>query len=152
MSPRRTRIEKVVTLRERELDKRVQQLAGTRVVEAQALSAEEQQKLALAKASESRLKLAEEGEALSAMSWIEANEWLANRRLHLEKARVEAARAQVETRKAQGAVLTARTDLKKVELLSVRIQKQEDSTAQRVERRLEDELSSLRFRRTESDK
>ena len=152
MSPRRTRIEKVVTLRERELDKRVQQLAGTRVVEAQALSAEEQQKLELEKASESRLKLAEEGEALSAMSWIEANEWLANRRLHLEKARVEAARAQVETRKAQGAVLTARTDLKKVELLSVRIQKQEDSTAQRVERRLEDELSSLRFRRTESDK
>ena len=152
MSPRRTRIEKVVTLRERELDKRVQQLAGTRVAEAQALSAEEQQKLALEKASESRLKLAEEGEALSAMSWIEANEWLANRRLHLEKARLEAARAQHDTHKAQGAVLTARTDLKKVELLSVRIQKQENTTALRVERRLEDELSSLRFRRTESDK
>jgi hypothetical protein len=152
MSPRRTRIEKVVTLRERELDKRVQQLAGTRVAEAHALSAEEQKQQELQQASESRLKLAEEGEALSAMTWIEANEWLANRRLQLEKARIDAARAQVATQQAQGAVLTARTDLKKVELLSVRIQKQEDSTAQRVERRLEDELSSLRFRRTESDK
>ncbi len=152
MSPRRNRIEKVVTLREKELDKRVQQLAGTRVAEARALSAEEQQKLELEKASETRLKLAEEGEALSAMSWIEANEWLANRRLHLEKARVDAQRAQRETQKAQGAVLTARTDLKKVELLSGRIQKQENSSAQRIERRLEDELSSLRFRRTESDK
>lgn len=152
MSPRRTRIEKVVTLREKELDKRVQQLAGTRAAEARALSAEEQKKLDLEKASETRLKLAEEGEALSANNWIEANEWLANRRLHLEKARVDAERAQVETRKAQGAVLVARTDLKKVELLSERIQKQENSTAERIERRLEDELSSLRFRRTEADK
>ena len=152
MSPRRTRIEKVVTLREKELDKRVQQLAGSRAAEARALSAEEQKKLDLEKASETRLKLAEEGEALSANNWIEANEWLANRRLHLEKARVDAERAQVETRKAQGAVMVARTDLKKVELLSERIQKQEDSTALRVERRLEDELSSLRFRRSESEK
>jgi flagellar biosynthesis chaperone FliJ len=152
MSPRRTRIEKVVTLREKELDKRVQQLAGTRAAEAQALSAEEQKKLELEKASEMRLKLAEEGEALSAKNWVEANEWLANRRLHLEKARGDAERAQVATQKAQGAVLLARTDLKKVELLSERIQKQENDTAQRVERRLEDELSSLRFRRTESEK
>ncbi|HEX2875753.1 MAG TPA: hypothetical protein VHP33_31085 [Polyangiaceae bacterium] len=152
MSPRRTRIEKVVTLREKELDKRVQQLAGTRAAEARALSAEEQKKQELEQASESRLKLAEEGEALSAMSWIEANEWMANRRLHLEKARIEAMRAQQNTQKAQGAVMTARTDLKKVELLSERIQKQEESTTQRTERRLEDELSSLRFRRSEADK
>ena len=152
MSPRRTRIEKVVTLREKELDKRVQHLAGQRAAEARALSAEEQKKVELEQASESRLKLAEEGEALSAMSWIEANEWLANRRLHHEKARVDTARAQIDTQKAQGAVLSARTDLKKVELLSERIQKQESDSAQRVERRLEDELSSLRFRRSESDK
>src|SRR3954468_20092297 len=126
MSPRRTRIEKVVTLREKELDKRVQQLAGQRAAEARALSAEEQKKQELEQASESRLKLAEEGEALSAMTWIEANEWLASRRRQLERARVDAARAQAATQKAQGEVLTARIDLKKVELLSVRIQKQED--------------------------
>jgi len=152
VSPRRTRIEKVVTIRGKELDKRVQQLAGSRAAEARAAEAEEQKKQELAQASESRLKLAEEGAALSAKNWIEANEWLANRRLHHEKARVAAARAQLDTQKAQGAVLSARTDLKKVELLSERIQKQEHDTAQRIERRLEDELSSLRFRRTESDK
>ena len=152
MSPRRVRIEKVVTLREKELDKKVQQLAGTRAAEARALSEEERKKQELEQASESRLKLAEEGEALTAMTWVEANEWLHNRRLHHEKARAEAARAQLETKKAQGAVMNARTDLKKVELLSERIQKQEDSQTQRVERRLEDELSSLRFRRTEGDK
>jgi hypothetical protein len=65
---------------------------------------------------------------------------------------VDAARAALETRKAQGAVMSARSDLKKVELLSTRIQAQEATEAQKAERRLEDELSALRFRRTESDK
>jgi flagellar export protein FliJ len=152
MSPRRARIEKVVTLREKELDKRVAQLSDTRAAEARALSAEEQKKLELVQASESRLKLAEEGEALSASNWIEANEWLVSRQKRLEQARVDAARAALETRKAQGAVMTARSDLKKVELLSTRIQAQEETEAQKAERRLEDELSALRFRRTESDK
>ena len=152
MSPRRARIEKVVTLRNKELDKRVAQLSDTRAAEARALSAEEQKKLELAQASESRLKLAEEGEALSAGNWIEANEWLVSRQKRLEQARVDAARAALETRKAQGAVMSARSDLKKVELLSTRIQAQEQTEAQKAERRLEDELSALRFRRTESDK
>jgi len=152
MSPRRTRIEKVVTLREKELDQRVAKLADSRAAEARALSAEEQKKLEVEQASESRLKLAEEGEALSASSWIEANEWLQSRQRHHEQARVEAAKAQQETRKAQGAVMTARSDLKKLELLSERIQKQEQTDAQVVERRLEDELTSMRFRRGEDGK
>ena len=151
MSPRRNRIEKVVTLREKELDKRVQQLAGTRAAEARAQSEEERKKAELEQASQSRMKLAGGEEPLTATSWVEANEWLAHRRLSHEKARVEAAKAQLETRKAQGAVMTARADLKKVELLSERIQKQEESEAQKLERRLEDELTALRFRRTESD-
>jgi flagellar export protein FliJ len=150
MSPRRARIEKVVTLREKELDKRVAQLSDTRAAEQRALSAEEQKKLELEQASESRMKLTE-GEALSASSWVEANEWLVSREKRLEQARVDAARAQLETRKAQGAVMTARSDLKKVELLSTRIQQQEETEAHKAERRLEDELSALRFRRSESD-
>lgn len=151
MSPRRARIEKVITLREKALDERVAKLHGSREAEARALSAEEQKRSELQAASASRLKLAEEG-ALSASSWIEANEWLQSRQRHAERARMEAAKAQLETRQAQGAVLSARADLKKVELLSERIQKQEDSDAQVLERRLEDELSSMRFRRSEDSK
>jgi flagellar export protein FliJ len=152
MSPRRSRIDKVITLREKELDKRVAKLAGNRAAEVKALTAEEQKKLELEQASESRLKLAEEGEALSAMAWIEANEWLHKQQRQHEQARLEAAKAQLETRKAQGEVMHARTDLKKVELLSQRIARQEENEAQRLERRLEDELSSQRFRRSEQDK
>ena len=151
MSPRRARIHKVVTLREKELDKRLVKLGEQRAAEARAVSEEEAKRQEVEQASETRLKLAEEGEALSASSWIEANEWLNARQKQAELARLQAARAQIETRKAQGEVMTARADLKKVELLSERIQKQEQSDAERKERRLEDELSSLRFRRTESD-
>lgn len=151
MSPRRARIGKVITLREKALDERVAQLSDTRAAEAKALSAEEIRRRELEEASESRLKLAEEA-ALSASSWIEANEWLQSRQRQVEQARVEAAKAQLETRKAQGAVMTARADLKKVELLSERIQKQEESEAQVLERRLEDELTSMRFRRSEDRK
>ncbi len=152
MSPRRHRIDKVITLREKELDSRVAKLADSRVAEARAFTAEEQKKLEVEQASESRLKLAEEGEALSASSWVEANEWLHSRQRHHEQARAEAAKAEQETREAQGAVMTARSDLKKVELLSDRIQKQEESEAQMVERRLEDELSSMHFRRNGENK
>jgi|SRR6185369_2127820 len=152
MSPRRNRIEKVITLREKELDQRVAKLTDQRQVEARALSAEEQKKQELQLASESRLKLAEDGDALTAGSWIEANEWLVSRQKQLDQARIEAARAQLETKKAQGAVMTARSDLKKVELLSDRIAQQEQSAAEVMERRLEDELTSMRFRRGEDGK
>lgn len=152
MSPRRTRIEKVITLREKALDQRVAKLNDQRAVEARALSAEEKRQQEFEEASQSRLKMAEEGEALRAGSWIEANEWMVSRRKQLEHAKVEAARAQLETKKAQGEVMSARADLKKVELLSERIQHQEQSAAQVLERRLEDELTSLRFRRGEGSK
>lgn len=151
MSPRRARIEKVITLREKALDDRVAQLSDSRAAEARARTAEEQKRVELEQASESRMKLAEEG-ALPVSSWVEANEWLQSRQRQVEHARVEAAKAQLETRKAQGAVMTARADLKKVELLSERIQKQEETEAQVLERRLEDELTSMRFRRGEDSK
>lgn len=152
MSPRRNRIEKVITLREKALDERVAKLSDQRAVEARALSAEELKKQELEQASESRMKLAAESEAVTAGSWIEANEWLASRQKQLEQARIATARAQQETKQAQGAVMLARSDLKKVELLSERIQQQEASEAQVLERRLEDELTSMRFRRSEDGK
>ncbi len=152
MSPRRTRIEKVINLREKTLDERVAKLSDQRAAEARAVSAEEQKRIELAQASETRLRLAAEGEAVSAGSWVEANEWLASRQRQLEQARLAAARAQLETKQAQGAVMLARSDLKKVELLSERIAQQEERQAQVLERRLEDELTSMRFRRGEESK
>lgn len=152
MSPRRSRIEKVITLREKALDERVAKLSDQRAAEARAVSAEEQKKQELAQASESRMKLVAESEAVTAGNWVEANEWLQSRQKQLEQARIAAARAQHATKQAQGAVMLARSDLKKVELLSERIQKQEATEAQVLERRLEDELTSMRFRRGEDAK
>ncbi len=151
MSPRRHRIQRVVDLREKELDKRVTKLVSSRSAEAQALSVEETKQRELEQASESRLKLAEADSTLSVKSWVEANEWLTGRRLHHEQARVEVARAQLETLRVQGEVMVARTDLKKVEVLSSRIEEQEQKRTGQLERKLEDELAALRFRLTRAE-
>jgi flagellar export protein FliJ len=145
VSPRQKRLKKVVDLREQELDRRVAKLSDSRAAEARALSSEEQKKRELEQASETRLSLLSDPE-LSAKSWIEANEWLSGRRVGHEKARVELARAQLATRSAQNEVVAARADLKKLELLSARIEQQEQGQARKLERRMEDELAALRFR------
>ncbi len=149
MSPRRTRIQKVIEVREKELDKRVATLSERRAAEARALSEQEQRKSELEQASESRLKLAKN--EISAKNWVEANEWLTGRRLSHEKARVATALATGEAERAKGEVLSARSDLKKVELLSKRIRAQEHAEERRVEQKLEDELGSLRFRAVRKD-
>ncbi|HEY1535910.1 MAG TPA: flagellar FliJ family protein, partial [Polyangiaceae bacterium] len=94
-------------------------------------------------ASQSRLKLTEG--PLSANDWLEANEWLRVRAAQSELADLKAQKARVGTQRATAHVLHARTDLKKVEVLSARIGAEEQSEQERAERRLEDELTALRF-------
>ncbi|MET0794121.1 MAG: hypothetical protein ABW061_21545, partial [Polyangiaceae bacterium] len=95
------------------------------------------------KASESRLKLAEA--PLSASDWIAANEWLKSRAQLAEIAETQAIKARLITQRARAQVLHARTDLKKVEVLSARIGAEERVQHERAERRLEDELAAQRF-------
>jgi flagellar export protein FliJ len=143
MSPRRQRIEKVVAHRGKELDKRVAELSQQKAREEAARLAAERERQELQRASESRLKLTEA--PLSANEWIEANEWLRTRAAQAELAETQAAKAHVGTQRATAHVLHARTDLKKVEVLSARIDAEERREQERVERRLEDELASIRF-------
>ena len=143
MSPRRQRIEKVVALRGKELDKRVAELSQQKSREEAARLAAEREREELLRASESRLKLAEA--PLSANEWVEANEWLRTRAAQTEIADTQAAKARAGTHRAREHVLHARTDLKKVEILSTRIETEERAHRERSERRLEDEIAALRF-------
>ncbi len=143
MSPRRSRIEKVVAHRGKELDKRIAELSQHKTREEAARLAAEREREELLKAAESRLKLA--AAPLNASDWIEANEWLRTRAAQAERAETEAAKARVGTQRARAQVLHARTDLKKVEVLSARIGAEELGELDRAERRLEDELGALRF-------
>jgi flagellar export protein FliJ len=143
MNPRRQRIEKVITHRGKELDRRVAELSQQKAREEAARLAAEREREELERASQSRLKLAEG--PLSANEWIEANEWLRVRAAQTEIAELQAQKARVGTQRATAHVLHARTDLKKVEVLSERIGSEERTDQERAERRLEDELAALRF-------
>ncbi len=143
MGPRRRRIAKVVAHRGKELDRRVAELSQHKTREAAATLAAEREREELSKAAEARLKLA--AAPLNANDWIEANEWLRTRSTRAELAEVEAAKARVGTQRARAHMLHARTDLKKVEVLSARIGVEERGQQDRAERRLEDELAALRF-------
>jgi flagellar biosynthesis chaperone FliJ len=143
MSPRRQRIEKVVQHRGKELDKRITELNAQKSREESARLAAEQKRLEALRASETRLKLAEA--PLSASDWIAANEWLKSRAALAEIAETQAEKASLVTQKARAHVMHARTDLKKVEVLSARIDAEERIEQERAARRLEDELSAQRF-------
>jgi flagellar export protein FliJ len=143
MSPRRQRIEKVVRHRGKELDKRISELNDQKNREEAARLAAQRERDEAQRASESRLKLAEA--PLSATDWIAANEWLKSRSALAEIAETQAVKARLITQRARAEVLHARTDLKKVEVLSARIGAEERVHQERAARRLEDELAAQRF-------
>ena len=143
MSPRRQRIEKVIAHRGKELDKCIAELSQQKAREEAARLAAEREREEARLASETRLKLAEA--PISATDWIAANEWLKSRAAMAEQADTQAVKARLGTQRARAHVLHARTDLKKVEVLSARIGAEERHQQERAERRLEDELAAQRF-------
>ena len=143
MSPRQKRIEKVVAHRGKVLDERIAELSQHKSREDAARLAAERERDEAQRASETRLKLAEA--PLSATDWIAANEWLKSRAALAELAETQALKARLGTQRARAHVLHARTDLKKVEVLSARIGAEARTQQERAERRLEDELSAQRF-------
>src|SRR3954470_11588316 len=143
MSPRRQRIEKVIVHRGKELDKRVSELNEQKNREEAARVAAQRVREEAERASETRLKLAQA--PLSATDWVAANEWLKSRAALAELAETQAIKARLVTQRARAEVLNARTDLKKVEVLSARIGAEERVRQERADRRLEDELAAQRF-------
>jgi hypothetical protein len=143
MSPRRQRIEKVIVHRGKELDKRVSELNEQKNREEAARVAAQRVREEAERASETRLKLAQA--PLSATDWVAANEWLKSRAALAELAETQAIKARLVTQRARAEVLNARTDLKKVEVLSARISAEERAQQERTLRRLEDELAAQRF-------
>ncbi len=143
MSPRRQRIEKVVVHRGKALDERVAELSRSKAREVEALRRAQAEQSALEDASESRMKLA--NTATSAKYWVEANEWLQTRAALTAAAETQVLKARTLTAHAQEHVRFARGDLKKVELLSERLLREEKVETERLERRLEDEIATLRF-------
>jgi flagellar biosynthesis chaperone FliJ len=63
----------------------------------------------------------------------------------LEQAKAELSKAREEVGRAHHLVLSARSDLKRAELLQQRLAERENRAHERVERRAQDEHTALRF-------
>ncbi len=150
MSPRRKRIRKVVDHRAEQLDKTVTELAQRRTRELEAAKALEEQREKRRQAAEARERLT--GAAATVEHWQMADEWLrtqdALEQLALNKVRI--AGHAVEQARVQ--VLSARTDLRRIEALDQRLEREERQQAERAERRLHDELAAQRFAQASSQR
>jgi flagellar export protein FliJ len=142
MTHRRARVKKVVSLRKRELDGRVQALGEARAKAAAVEEARREAANALAKAAAERTELAQG--TMSAADWRDANEWLASReRSHLV-ADEAVQRASDHVERSQHGVMVARTALKGVELLDQKLHAEELKGEEKASRKLEDELARAR--------
>jgi flagellar biosynthesis chaperone FliJ len=145
MSPRRARVRRVIEVREKQLDERVKTLRVSEQAEAEAGRQAEEAQARLQEAAEERHRLTER--AADVQSWIDANEWLAARSALVDLARKQAAKATAAVTDARSHVTAAHADVRRIELLSDRIENQEKIATDRAERRLDDEIAALRFER-----
>jgi flagellar export protein FliJ len=152
MTLRRKRMKKVLDIRERALQERAGVLSqaheGHAAAEEQASSAV----IRLQQAAEYRQQLA--SGAINVASWIDAEQWLAqrNHQNHAAQLRLQGAKAQVA--QAYEDVIEARSNVKRIELLDQRLADQETRHQDRLEQKASDEQAQRKFaisRRVDSD-
>lgn len=138
-------MKRIIEVREKQLDDKVKALRETERAAEEAARAKAEADERLVQAAVERERLARK--ATDLQSWIEANEWLQAR-----AALVDAARRRVEA--AKNAVSVARTDVsaahadvRRMELLSDKIERQENAAQDRAARKLDDEIAAQRFER-----
>lgn len=145
MSPRRGRVKRIIEVREKQLDEKVKALRASEAAAEEAARAKADAEVRLAEAAEERNRLASGTSDLQ--SWIEANEWLQARAALVELARRKVDSASQAVEVARTHVSSAHADVRRMEALSTRIEKQEKITEDRRERRQDDEIAAQRFER-----
>ncbi|MGC4092256.1 MAG: flagellar export protein FliJ [Polyangiaceae bacterium] len=143
MSQRKKRLQKLIELRDREVEQRLIRLAEQRAAEekaVQSLAAETEQ---VARAEERRLIAISKNFDVKILN--QENDWLmtCGQRRDLAERQVALARRAVSEAMAQ--VVKAKNERKKIELLAERVEAEEKVRAERTEQRLSDELAALRF-------
>lgn len=142
MTSRRKRLDKLLQLRSKELERRVTALAETRNQERAAEEQANRERAAHSMAEEKRRELV--SRPMNAMSLVEATDFLVSCSRRRELAELQLQRARRAVLKAQGDVQSAKNDLKKIELLTERLDAEERVRAARLEQRATDELVTLR--------
>lgn len=144
MSPRRKRMQKLVDVRERQLDDKVGVLNRNRAAEEQARMLAEEQQRRCAEAERARAEL--ERAAVTAAEWQEATAWLEQRRLHTEAAKAGARKAELAVRRATAEVLGARQALEQIKRLDDKLAASELDVQLRQERVQDDAFAARKAR------
>lgn len=148
MNGKRRKIKKVLGLREQALDKRARELvlAKSQLVEAVDEHTRESERLLLAQ--HEREKLA--SGSIDVGSWVEAEQWLAQKRNDVGRACCRVNAAEETVQHAWHGVVEARIDKKRIELLDTRLAATALKTENRQEQRLADELAQRGRKQEES--
>ena len=128
--------------REKAVDERLLGLARARVAEDAAVQSLQREAEELRKAEAERRSAI--GQTFDVNTLAEANDWMMScgRKRELAQQKLERARGALV--QAQGEVVSAKNDLKKIELVFERLKAKERIVAERVEQRQNDELSAAR--------
>jgi flagellar export protein FliJ len=142
MKSRKKRMEKLIELRQEELDKRIKKLAESRQVlqRAEQRAEEETRREAAARAQRQELL----SRPNDAETWQRQGAWLDQRELHLAAARMYVTRSSKAVDDSLAHVLDARRAIRQLEAVQERIQRLEQARAEKREAKLHDELASRR--------
>ena len=150
MSTRRARVQKIVEHRSEQLDQAVAALAERRNQQAEAERALEAQRAQVTLASQAMDALGSKDASID--TWRMADDWLKTQIALEQKAQARVHAATLASEQARQGVVKARSDLRRVEALVTRIDRDERAQAERVERRAHDELAAQRFSRLERER
>jgi flagellar export protein FliJ len=139
---RKKRMEKLIELRQEELDKQIKKLAETRQVlaRAEARAREEAEREAAARAERQSLLT----QAADAETWQRQGAWLDQREMHLAAARLYVTRSSKAVDDSLARVLEARRGIRQLEAVQERIRQVEQARVEKREAKLHDELASRR--------
>lgn len=143
MTPRRKKVQRVLEIREQHLNERAGILVKAHEGRNAAANQAEEAAGQLAEAEEYRKELT--SRSMSVNAWIEAEQWLARRNNEHLRAQLDLEQAEVRLSHAHENVITARSDVKRMELLDKRLAQGESRRQSRAEQSTNDEHARRAF-------
>lgn len=149
MDRQSTKIQRLIELRQREVDMELSHLASVRREVAQAENELTQVRIALQQALEERRQLAHG--AMDVNAWRNQEEWLETLAVRQTRAANGLAAVKVQERRAVAKVSLAHKKKKQAEMLMERLQRAAQVKVVRAERKQEDELALRHTMRRRSE-
>jgi flagellar export protein FliJ len=149
MDRQSTKIQRLIELRQREVDTELSHLTSARRDVTQAEGELTQVRIALQQALEERRQLAHS--AMDVNAWRNQEEWLETLAVRQTRAANNLASVKVQERRAVARVTLAHKKKKQAEMLMERLQRARQLEAVRAERKLEDEIALRHTMRRRSE-